>query len=232
MNSEQLIIEKLIEKFRFDEPISFEIRNYISASKERNLKAILKKEGRYSLFTGLTLLVFLLARKAGLTLSFIQATAVTVTATIMTTAIVVTGSVTGVNYVIEKNRAEKESSLPVIETPVEEHTETSLTPVSLFGFSGTKDTASVARLATDIIYNRLVAVRGEGNVFLASAGSRKGYHVTGSVEKIPAGFSITVKTVNPVNGVIIDIETTEIHSEEELYSACSGIVKKISKSIK
>ncbi len=232
MMSEQLIVEKLVEKFRFDEPVSPQIKNYISSSKERNLKTILRKEGRYSIFTGLILLVFLLARKAGLTLSFLQATAISVTATIMTTAIVVTGSITGVNYVIEKNRAEKDTPLPVIETPVEDHAGTILTPVSLFSFSGTTETAPVARLTTDIIYNRFVAERGEGNVFLASGGGRKGYHVTGSVEKIHSGYSITVKTVNPANGVIVDIETTEIHSEDELYSACSSIVKRISKSIK
>ncbi len=45
--NEQIIVEKLIEKFRFDEPVTPEIRNYISNSKKNNLKRILKSEHKY-----------------------------------------------------------------------------------------------------------------------------------------------------------------------------------------
>jgi hypothetical protein len=41
---------------------------------------------------------------------------------------------------------------------------------------------------------------------------------------------MTVKVVDPARGVILNMETVEINSEEDLHTVCSSIAKKISKT--
>lgn len=103
MMNEQIIVEKLIEKFRFQEPVSPDVKIYISVSKQNNLKNILKNEKKFGLITGAALFVYFLARKAGFTLSFFQAAVISGAVTMITTVTIIAGGVSGVKYVIEKN---------------------------------------------------------------------------------------------------------------------------------
>jgi hypothetical protein len=230
MMNEQIIVEKLIEKFRFEEPVNPPVRNYIAESKERNLKRILKNESKYGIFTAAAVVVFFLARKAGLTISFINAAIITGSVAAVTTAAIIAGSVSGVNYIIEKNRAVNEIPAPVIEIPEMKPSLQSVKPVSVYRFSGTPGSSKIADRATGIIYKRLIAEHGEDNVFLSSFSANKGYLVTGSVEKLQSGYLITMKIVDPVRGVILNMETAEISNEDELPAVCNRLVKIISRS--
>lgn len=228
MIDENIIVEKLITKFKFEEPVNSEVKNYIYDSKKRNLNNILKNEHKYGIFTGTAVAVFFLARKAGLTISFLNAAAITGVVTVVTTAAIIAGSVSGINYIIEKNSMDEKSPLPVIELPEEKPVLPAGKPVSIFTFSGTPESSSIAERTTAIIYKQLLAERGEDNVFLSSFSHKRGYLVTGSVEKMPAGYLITMKIVDPSHGIIINIETANINSEDELPSVCRRMAHIIS----
>ncbi len=230
MMNEQLTVEKLIEKFRFDEPVQRDTRDYIALSKRRNLVNILKKEKRYSIFTGLALFVYLVSRKLGLALSFLQSAAVTAAVTVVTVTAVVSGGIGGIHYITGKSSSEK--SIPVDTSVIkpEEQVRQHITPVSLFNFSGTGDSIPAAKRATSVFYETLKAERGDGNVAILTRGGR-GVSITGFLEKNENGYMLTVKAVDQ-KGIIINIETAEVASEDELNSACSKIARTISKSLK
>ncbi|HOP62602.1 MAG TPA: hypothetical protein PK358_05080 [Spirochaetota bacterium] len=230
--NEQLIVEGLIRKFRFEEPVTPEIRRHIASSKAKNLKKILKKENKYGLFTGLAIMIFIAARKMGLTISFLQAAIVSGAVTVITAAAVVTGGVAGIDYVTDIFSEKKVVPVPEVKIPELNSAVQIKTPVSLFSFTGTEETSLIAKRATDIFYNKLKAERGEDNVFLSKRPGNKGYLLTGSVEKMTSGYVITAKIIDSGRGVILDIETTEIKSEKELYSGCTTLVKKISRNLK
>lgn len=230
MMNEQIIVEKLIEKFRFQEPVSPDVKIYISVSKQNNLKNILKNEKKFGLITGAALFVYFLARKAGFTLSFFQAAVISGAVTMITTVTIIAGGVSGVKYVIEKNNVIEVVPPPAIEVPDEKAAIPAVKSVSIYTFSGTHDSSKIAERATGIIYKKLLAERGEGNVMLSSFSAKSGYLVTGSVEKLQTGYLMTVKVVDPSRGVILNMETIEIDSEEDLHTACSSIAKKISKT--
>jgi len=230
MMNEQIIIEKMIEKFRFEMPVTPEVRKYISESKQRNLKQILKGEKKYGFFTGMSLAFFFVARKAGLTISFINAAVITATVTVITTAAIIAGSVSAVNYIIEKKRIEKIIPPPAIEIPEEKPVITGIKPVSIYKFSGNSENSSISEKTTSIIFNKLLSERGENNVFLSSISNKQGFAVTGSVEKNDTGYIITMKIIDPARGLIINMETVEISSENELQDACARLVKIINSS--
>lgn len=228
--NEQQTVEKLIEKFRFDEPVQRDTRDYIALSKRRNLVRILKKEKSYGIFTGLAVIVYLVSKKLGMALSFLQSAAVTAAVTVITVTAVVSGGIGAIHYITGKNSSE---SIVPVETAVikpEEKIQHNITPVSLFNFSGTGDALPAAKRATTVFYETLKAERGDGNVAILTRGG-KGISITGSLEKKQNGFILTVKAVDQ-QGIIINIETAEIDSEDELNSACSKIARKISKSLK
>jgi len=230
MMNEQIIVEKLIDKFKFDEPVDSSVKKYIHESKKRNLKHILKSERKYGFFTAAAVFVFFLAKKAGLTLSYFNAVVITGAVAAVSTAAVIAGSVSGVNYIIEKNRVLEEIPAPVIETPEVKPSLKNIKPVSIYRFSGTTDSSIIAEQVTGTIYKKLLAEHGEDNVFLSSFSKNSGYLVTGSVEKLNNRYLITMKIVDPARGIIINMDTNEIDSVDELPSVCRRLVKIINRS--
>ncbi len=134
------------------------------------------------------------------------------------------------NYIIEKKETGSVITPQDILLPENTHVIPVGKPVSIFRFSGTPDSSKIAEKTTAIIYKRLLAERGEDNIFLSSFANKKGYLVTGSVEKNKTGYLITMKIVDPSRGVIINMETAEISSEDELPAVCNRMAKTISRS--
>jgi len=230
--NEELVVEKLLLKFRFTEPVQVQYRDYIASSKRKNLSRILKENKNYGVAIWGILIIYMLLRKLGITVSFLQAAVISgVTAA----AIAVTasaGTVKLVSMATEKY-SRTEEILVVEEKPAE------VLPGLTFGksaavikFTGTGDTGNMSSTATSVFLNTLKKEIGEANISYGNTAADKKYIITGSVEKLPDGFMLTSRIIEKSSRVIIHMDIKEISSEEQLYEESQKMAGKIAEKIK
>ena len=76
--SEQInIFQRVLERYKFQEPMSADMQKYMLTSKRDMLLQTLKSVGEYGFFYGLVLRVFFGAKRIGISLSVVQSAIVT-----------------------------------------------------------------------------------------------------------------------------------------------------------
>ena len=231
MINEELIVEKLLLKYRFTEPVPVEYRRHIAASKRNSLVLLLKKNRNYSITLWGAIIVYMLLRKLGIAVSFFQAavisgvTAAAVAVTVTTGAVKI---VSAVNKGINRNQ-----SIILEEKPVEVlNTQLGTKSAVLVKFSGTHDAGYLNDRATLIFADTLKKEMGENNISIGNADTDKKYIITGSIEKLPGGYLLTARVIDKSTSVILHMDMKEISGEEQLNKESRKMAGKLAGMLK
>ncbi len=231
MINEELVVEKLLLKFRFTEPVQVQYRDYIAYSKRKNLSRILKENKNYGAAIWGILIIYMLLRKLGITVSFFQAAVISGVAA---AAIAVTASAGTVKLVsITTEKYSRSEERVVVDKPVEVLPGlTSGKSAALIKFTGTDGTGNLSSIATSVFMSTLKKEIGEANISYGNTAADQKYIITGSVEKLPDGFMLTSRVIEKSTRVIIHMDIKEISSEEQLYEESQKMAGKIAGKIK
>jgi hypothetical protein len=214
MMNEELLIEELLLKYRFTEPVPVEYKSRIAASKKNSLVIILKKNKNYGLVIWAALITYMFFRKLGFAVSFAQAAVISGITAAAVAVTVTAGSVKAISIVNERYSSE-EKRIVYDETPVEVlQTQPVRKSAVLMQFSGTLDAGYLSSRATAIFADTLKKEMGEGNFSYGREFTDKKFIITGSVEKLPEGYLLSSRIIDKSSSVIIHMDMKEISGEE------------------
>lgn len=231
MINEELAVEKLLLKFRFTEPVQVQYRDYIASSKKRNLTLILKKNRNYGFAIWGALIIYMLLRKLGITVSFLQAAVISGVTAAAVAVTVSAGTVKLVSAVSEKH-SKIEKQIVVEQKPLEFSNQ--LSPrksAALIKFTGTEGIGHLSVLATSVFADTLKKEIGEDNIALIDTADKR-YLITGSIEKLTEGYLLTTRIIDKSSGVIIHMEMKEISGEEQIYTESRKMAGKLAGKLK
>ncbi|PKL17592.1 MAG: hypothetical protein CVV49_10400 [Spirochaetae bacterium HGW-Spirochaetae-5] len=231
MINDETSVEKLLVKFRFTEPVPVQYRDYISSSKRKNLTRLLKEKKNYGAAVWGALIIYMLLRKLGITVSFLQAAVISGLTAAAVAVTVSAGAVKAVSMVVDKKRIIEKS--PVYEERATEvHRKFSGgKSAAVVKFSGTEGTGYLRDRATSVFADTLRNEIGESKVSYGDSADKK-YIITGSVEKLPEGYILTSRIIDKSTSVIIHMEMKEVNSEENLYRESRKMALKLAGKLK
>lgn len=231
MINEELAVEKLLLKFRFTEPVQVQYRDYIASSKRRNLSMILKKNKNYGFAMWGVLIIYMLLRKLGITVSFLQAAVVSGVTAAAVAVTVSAGTVKLVSAVSETHDRVEMQIVPE-QKPIEVSSQLSARKsAALIKFTGTEGIGHLSAMATSVFADTLKKEIGEDNIALIDTADKR-YLITGSVEKLPEGYLLTTRIIDKSSSVIIHMEMKEISGEEQLYNESRKMAGKLAGKLK
>ena len=232
MINEELLVEKLLLKYRFTEPVPVEYRNHIAASKRNTLVSILKKNKNYSITLWAAIIVYMFLRKLGIAVSFLQAAVISgVTATVL--AVTVTTCTVKIVSAVKERMDAKTNSIVYEKEPAEILTmQSGGKSAVLMKFTGTHDAGHLSDSATMIFADTLKKEIGESNLSIGNADTDKKYIITGSVEKLPDGYLLTARVVDKSSSVIIHMDMKEISDENQLNAESGKMARKLARKLK
>lgn len=225
--SDEEILEIILTGYGLSVPLDESTKLRAYHSKRENLTRILKKTGNYSIALGIIAYIYLLLKKAGISISFIKAAIITGSIVTVTT-LTITG--TAVVKISDIFRASVNGDTDNISLPLDIPSTKFEKSLKITTFDSSPESAEAASRVMKQIRSDLLLLRGEENITNRINGST--YAVTGSVEKLPEGYLISIKIINPASGKIIFYDMAEIKSEEEIPQTCRNIARKISSRIK
>ncbi len=115
-NTEQFTA--LMGKYRLSHPVSMDDQRYVLDSTRPSLTALLKRKGAYGAALGAVILLLGVFRKAGVSLTLVQAKIVAGLAAAALAAASVTGAVTATHYVKKKMDEQKKSDVEKMDIPL------------------------------------------------------------------------------------------------------------------
>lgn len=227
--TDEEILNSIVHQYGLETRIPEAVKNHILSSRDRNLKRILRKTGNYSIVIALLCSLFLLLKKAGLSISFLQTAIITGIITTVTALTITGGAVISVIDTINDSSE--------IVSPENEYAtiinsgsfENKLMVMTFLSSEGSKDAEKQFRSA--LVLN-LLKLRGGENIVTPSRGTKDSYIVTGSVDRLPQGYLITTRIINPADGVIVFYDLSEIRSINQIPETCAVLAGRISEKIK
>ncbi len=216
MINEELLVEKLLIKYRFTEPVPAEYRQHIAASKKSNLIQLLKKNRNYSFALWGAIIVYMFLRKLGIAVSFFQAAVISGVTAAAVAVSVTAGSVKAVKVVKEKIDAETKKIVYVDDSVRELNAQSASKSAALIKFTGTRDAGYLSDRVTLIFAETLRKELGENNLSFGKTDTDKKYIITGSVEKLPDGYLLTARVIEKSTSVVVHMDMKEISGEDQL----------------
>ena len=231
MINDETSVEKLLVKFRFTEPVPVQYRDYIASSKRKNLTRILKEKKNYGAAVWGALVIYMLLRKLGLTVSFLQAAVISGLTAAAVAVTVSAGAVKAVSLVTDNKRIVEKSPVYEERAPEVNRQFSGGKSAAVVKFSGTEGTGYLSDRATSVFADTLRKEIGESNVSLGDSADKK-YIITGSVEKLPEGYILTSRIIDKSTSVIIHMDMKEFNSEESLYRESREMALKLAGKLK
>jgi len=245
MNGSIRSFERILERFRFREPVPQSVQEHVLISKRKALIGVLKTVNDYSLVYGAVLVVYFASRRIGLRLSVAQSKLAIAAAVIVVTAAVLlaswlfatrslprdtsgvdrpSASAVGIAIVGEERKKvlsdEKiidEKTAPIVKYRVGVETFT----------SEIVDRAKRDRIA-DSITNSLARLAGAEKVVRLGRAGRKNVNrvLLGSVEKLGDTYIITARIVDVEKSRVLFSASENVDSSAGIDDACALIARK------
>jgi len=238
--SEKEIIPRLMEKFRFAEPLPVEVRKTISARKKSGLVAILRARNRYGVFIAPAIWLFFLARRTGISLSMAKCTLIIWGIVVMAASTAATGVVYAVKHYRDSPAAAAALSGVAIRQDAAPPAEKKIdSPVPVVEPAPGLGVVPFEFIGVDADFAETVTKKiGEG--LIGSCGARKVAYVgrscsagmskrllLGSVVKLGDGYRITARVVDAATSRILLFASEKISSADEIDSACGRMLLRV-----
>ncbi len=253
MKEKANIFQRVLEKFKFGNPLSVKDQKFILLSMRRTLVFTLKAVKEYTAFYGMVLRIYFRAMRMGMRLSVTQSAFIlgiisTVAALAVAGGIAVTPRLfmpnrdvrlpkkkTGAVEPYKQDRskgdlkkgANAEEALPGRIKKKKAALRKYRLGIEVFGNENIG--ADKSERITGRIKMRLVESLGKGKVLSLDAGKRKHVNLilTGSVGRLGDLIMISAKVIDVEKGSAILITSENIGSEDDINSACDRISRKI-----
>lgn len=243
MNNEIEKYQKLLDKLELTRPVPEEVQRYAMKSGDRNLKAILKKTGYYSVFFGILLTLFRWIRSLGINATIFKSKIVlTILSANLASAVILGSQYIAGKYMLDEPVNETREVLQdaalskkkdIVEKRSPDRRKTSIrsSEIGIQPFSG--DSAQ-AEEVTSKIASYMSKSLGKKNVaFIRQDRKVKLDRVLmGSVRSFGDTRYITARIVNVKNSSVEFVLSEQYKSEEELNAACLRISRKIAEKMR
>jgi hypothetical protein len=238
---------RVMEKYRFVEPLPADVQHHLRKSKRRQFNRTLKRTSGYSALFALISNLFFTLKKYGIAITITKSAillgiAALLTAAAASTALyflvlqkvpdpdVITKARERVTGTLEQDSALKESTdYPAEPAAVIEDR------LGVQAFTGINLPDNRVAVVTDRMARSLAALRGGDrvvNLRLGRGGKKSGMMLLGSVESSDGSFSITARVVSVKDSRILFYDTETAGSEQDINGACSRLADKIYNTIK
>jgi hypothetical protein len=235
------VFQNVLGKYHFQRPSSIEAKRYMRSDKREILASVLKKQGVYSAILGLILIVYLKAKKIGISLSIVQSAIVL--GVICAGSIIIVTSVTVYSIYkfsgtasIDKDlsRTQKVSEKSGIETRrFGTRHEYKVPPgnsefrINIESLSNENIDAAVAKDVTNRFVGLFRKKYGNDSVVFQGGDNNKrnaGIIFLGSFGKIGTKYIISTRLVNLESGKILYSSSEMMNSLNEIDAACKKIM--------
>ena len=241
MNQELTNFNNLMTRYRLTKPVSPDIQDFAVSISRKNLKALLKKSGDYSVVFWIILSVYAIAKKFGIGITFLQSKII---AGMLALCLGVSGYAGGravaayiVDALSEKDKISEDDSNSGVLLRTDEPVQAvkAGTGKFFFGvnvFSG--NNADIAKAVSSMITAELVNVIGYDKVTLLEYQDRKRADkiVMGSVRSLGKQTIVTARVVNVETARTEFVISETISSLDNMDNACRIIAEKIGKRFK
>lgn len=255
MNGIINIFQKLLERFRFGDPISEADQQYMLKNKFSAFRSVLKKVGQYSLVYGATLRIYFSAQRAGVKLTLAQSKLVLALLVILLSgglaiAGIILPKYTDSTIIIpdktcqkeygaipqkdKKNKKPEKSTKKAKNKDRQKETTVDDSPNYRFGvesFTGRVEKSTI-HTATNGIYHHLRRLKGKRKVIIQK-GKRKNINrlIIGNINKFGNSYIITTRVIDIQTSKVLYAVSDEAETEGEINKACARIANKIARKI-
>jgi hypothetical protein len=258
MNGNIKVLNGILERFKFREPLPLEVKENISKYEYKSVIRTLKAVKEYNIFYGSIIRIFYLSYKMKLRISITQCkiifgiisaiSALFLSAGIIFCADLIKNSKYNVPEIIQLNRnisaglkntsidAEKVIQNNEIENVIKANPPEvkSVSRIGISAFLSKNVDEKLSAGITDSLKEKLSDAIGSGKI-IDLREKRKELHynkiLTGSVSRLGSKYIITVKVMNIEDSRIIFGSNNMVNSESELNDRCVEIAEKIIKEI-
>ncbi len=248
------IFEKLLERFRFREPVPADVREIIASQKSKALILTLIAVGDYSVLYGLVIKAYYLVRRFGLRLSVFQSKILLVRAVAFSLS-----SSAGAVYVIQAKLRAVDRSIPVDlpsrqppvsgKAVVNEKTDAFQKGISRTGEPAKGDPGIVVSYRLGIadlksetvsgvesgrikksLLERLVQLKGPDKIIALTANRNRtaNFILFSSIEKIENSYILTAKIVDVEKGNVVFATSENAETANSITTACERLADRVS----
>lgn len=242
MNSSIRSFERILERFRFREPVPDSVQAYILSTKRRAAIEVLKEVENYSFAYGMALLVYYSSRRMGIRPTIVQSKIIA--AALMLIALF---SIAFVAWLFVPETAPERgapprsritstatatASSPKVQTDekrLDEKTAPSVRyRLGVETFTSDVVTSSERKRIADKITNELVRLAGPDRVVRIGVVGRKNVNrvLLGAIEQLGDTYIITAKIVDVERSRVLFSTSESAGTEQEIDTACERIARK------
>jgi hypothetical protein len=236
------IFRRLIDKYRFTEPIAPEVQSHVTRSRARALMSSLKAVKHYSFVYGFVMTVYFEARKMGLKPSIFACRIIS-----LIMAITVAAMLAGAVYLAASSatNAELKPALPDTvpsktgSTDLRDNTRPDDGPPKIFAakyrlgvqpFTAANVDSAKANDITRKIFNELINLKGSKKVIKIGTAKSKNVNrmLMGSVGKMGKRYVISAKVIDVEKTNVLFGASENATTDDDIDRACGNIAQKVS----
>jgi hypothetical protein len=243
MNRETVVLEKLLEKYRFTARVPDDVQAYALRARD-DLIELLKIAGAYTFLAGLVIRSFFFLKKLGISATF---SAIKIALTIGAAGLV-TMSATGGYVALQRfaftqegavklqttdtipKTADQTSALLLKDGGMQKHAQSSVVLAGMSAFLGEE---LPAQRVEERLKKNLDRLLGPHAIIMIPHGAKSGVGkvITGSVRKTESGYYIMVKMIDVASSKILAVESANVDGEK-IDEACDMLAEKLLPSIR
>jgi|GEM_PF-802787 len=239
-------VEKILNRFRFTEPVNQDLQEHIRRAKSDQFAKILDSAGGGSLFFTPVYRFFFFMKSAGFSTTITKSAVILITAGVL----FLSGISAGLYFTLRTDPVQKHSVLTkaedkgisILQDKVSlEKTRESihLKPAAgtihgarLFSLTGNGVPEETCKAITDSIYTQLNSMGGERTVTMGGTGKTSPFIILGEVDTLDKSLTISLRLVEKKTGKIAAYGQEQADSKKDISAACQNLSKTIFKGIR
>lgn len=233
--------QKLLNKFKFEKPVSADVRKYIRKTQSGSLKSALKSLGQYNTSYGMVISTNVTARRIGLRTSIAQSRIILAGVTAALAGIAIASihlSLKTVNMETAPVPAQEKNinmndgiNKPEIKTELPQDKQSAVQTAYRVGIERFGGSEAICDSITDSIIKELCRLKGKDFAVDMRGNKNKNVNlmVMGTSREFGGNILITAKLVNVQTGKILVVESATISGMDKSAAACEKISEVIVK---
>lgn len=233
------VISRLLDKYKFSNPLDSTQRSRVLSSRKSSLKKILMLRGEYNLFYGAGIFLNVVLRNGGVRFGMLQ-----VKILLVAGIAVSTGGTAATVYYAEKHfsRPTKTVTIKISDQQISEDklkpvVEKIQLPIRKIGIQPiTTDMLSGVNsgTVTGKIVDQLAILEGESAILSMQRGRKNNCNMmlSGSLTKFNDELILSIRVIDIKTSEVVYLTSEKLNSAGELDSACKAIARSIHQNIK
>ncbi len=244
-------IRSILHKYKLDDPVEESLRKQFNSFKQHDLKGVLKKTGRYSMFAGVIYGFYFLLKKLGIGVTIVKSTVVLSVGAVTLVGSLSTGTYYTIKHIVkpqkkiekkdifqkkDQSRSFKKVDRKLVPQVVRENnskqkTEKKLASVIIkeYGvvpFSVENVPASIANKVTSTVIQSL-SKKGSTMRITSSKQNAVRKMVIGSIERLGGTYTVSMRLVRVKDSKILKLSSKSVSDETKIQEICIQMIQNI-----